>query len=79
MPALPLAPSSPEIAGHETVVPNFSVLAQVGSESARYCENMKVSPDPSRRCTGTMTCAGSATPGFAAAIAGSFHIVILPV
>ena len=35
-------------------------------------------PLPSDRCTTTISCAGSFTPGFALAIAGSFHFVILP-
>ena len=39
---------------------------------------MKVVPEPSERRTTVMAASGSATPGFSAAIAGSFHLVILP-
>ena len=39
---------------------------------------MLVVPLPSDRCTGRIGTPGSATPGLAAAIALSFHIVIVP-
>ena len=39
---------------------------------------MYVVPEPSERCTTVMSVAGSVTPGFSFAIAGSFHFVILP-
>ena len=39
---------------------------------------MYVVPDPSERCTTVMSSAGSETPALSFAIAGSFHLVILP-
>jgi hypothetical protein len=39
---------------------------------------MFVVPLPSERCTARIGAAGSATPGLAAAITLSFHVVILP-
>jgi len=39
---------------------------------------MKVVPEPSERCTTLISVAGRPTPGFSAAIAGSFHFLILP-
>ena len=38
-----------------------------------------VVPDLSERLTGVIARSGSVTPGLSAAIAGSFHLVILPV
>ena len=37
-----------------------------------------VVPDSSERCTGEIVVEGSLAPLFSAAIAGSFHLVILP-
>ena len=39
---------------------------------------MYVVPEPSERCTTTMSVAGNETPAFTLAIAGSFHFVTLP-
>ena len=39
---------------------------------------MKVVPEPSARRTGEIAASGSGKPGFNAAMAGSFHLVILP-
>jgi hypothetical protein len=37
-----------------------------------------VVPESSERCTGVIAVSGSSTPSFRAAIAGSFHVVIVP-
>ena len=37
-----------------------------------------VVPESSERCTGVIVVLGSLAPGLSAAIAGSFHFVILP-
>ena len=39
---------------------------------------MYVVPDPSERCTMVMSVAGSFTPEFSFASAGSFHFLIFP-
>ncbi len=39
---------------------------------------LKVVPEPSERCTTVILPSGSLTPGFSAAIAGSFQVLILP-
>ena len=40
--------------------------------------NTKVVPDSSERWTTEIAVLGRVTPGFSAAIAGSFHVVIFP-
>ena len=52
--------------------------AQPASVASRYWVKMKVSPELSGEWMGTIAWSGRLTPGFAAAIAGSFHMVILP-
>src|ERR1700722_1816694 len=78
MPGFPLADSSPETDGHVTVVPMDGPLLHAGFVAERKLENRNVSPEESTRRTGTIVVAGNVTPLFKAAIAGSFHLVILP-
>ncbi len=40
--------------------------------------NTWVVPEPSERCDTVMAVAGSLSPGFSAAMAGSFHLVMAP-
>src|SRR5579862_4074317 len=58
-----------------TVSPLPSVQS-VGSTAARYFVKFEVVPEPSERCTTVIDVDGSVTPGFMAAMAGSFHFLI---
>src|SRR5215472_9282325 len=73
IPPLPLPPWL--VAGQEMVelLPSF----QFGAESTRNWEKFAVVPEESERRAITIVVLGSLTPGFSAAIAGSFHFVIL--
>jgi anti-sigma factor RsiW len=44
------------------------------THSVKFC----VVPESSERCTGVIAVLGSLTPSFSFAMAGSFHLVILP-
>ena len=81
-PSLPLAPRP---VGHSTVLPADlvasplpTVVTQSGLALVRYVVKMLVVPEPSDRCTTLISDAGRVTPALAAAIAASFHFVILP-
>src|ERR1700733_1325831 len=79
MPPAPFSPSAPGTAGKSTVVLKPGDLPQPpGSCFDRYWVNTKVSPDPSERCSGTTGVAGRLTPGFSAAICGSFQVLMVP-
>ena len=61
----------------------FHALAGVsvqtsGAVAWRYFARFSVVPDSSERKNTLMSVAGSVTPEFVAAIAGSFHLVIAP-
>src|SRR6266699_7130975 len=72
-PPLPLPPRL--VAGQEMVelLPSF----QFGAESTRNWEKFAVVPEESERRAMTIGVLGSLTPGLSAAIAESFHFVIL--
>src|SRR5665811_1699376 len=81
-PSLPLAPCP---TGHSTVLPADLVgspcpiaVTQSGLAFVRYVVKMLVVPEPSERWTTLTAVDGRVTPGFAAAIAGSFQVVIDP-
>jgi hypothetical protein len=78
MAGLPAAVSSLETAGQGTVVPKAGPLAQVVLVALRKEVKMNVSPEESERRTGTIGVEGRVTPVFRAAIAGSFHVVMVP-
>src|SRR5579872_3449972 len=79
MPALPVAPRAPGAGGHAIMVLNDSVLPQpFGSASARKVENKNVSALLSERCSVTTGRLGKVRPGLSDAIAGSFHVLIVP-
>src|SRR5499427_2993640 len=73
-PPLPVPPRL--VAGQEMVelVPSF----QFGAESTRNWEKFWVVPEESARRAITIVVLGSLTPGFSAAIFGSFHFLMLP-
>ena len=78
MPGLLDALPSPETFGHDTVVPNPGPFDQVLLVALRNEVNRKVSPALPWRTSGMMVVAGSVTPELSAAIAGSFHLVMVP-
>src|SRR5690606_39299917 len=61
------------ISGH---TPSGSCGQSAPAASARYSVKFSVVPDSSERFTGVIGVSGSCTPGFSAAIAGSFQVVI---
>ena len=62
--------------GHATVSPLPSVHV-VGAAVIRYLVKLLVVPDASERCATTIAVLGKLTPLFVAAMAESFHFVIL--
>ena len=62
--------------GQSTVSPLPSVQS-VGSTAVRNFVKLLVVPEPSARCATVIAVDGSVTPGLSAAIALSFHFVIL--
>src|SRR5215469_4959306 len=72
-PPLPLPPRL--LAGQAMVelLPSF----QFGAEETRNWEKFAVVPEESERRAMVIAVLGSVTPGLSAAIAGSFHLVIL--
>jgi hypothetical protein len=75
---LPFALSSLVTVGQLTVVPKLGPLDHVELVALRKEVKMKVSPEESTRRMGTMGVAGRVTPVFRAAMAVSFHIVMVP-
>ncbi len=78
MPGLLDALPSPGTFGHVTVVPNPGPLDHVLLVALRNEVKRNVSPALPCRTSGMMVVAGSVTPELSAAIAGSFHLVIVP-
>src|SRR5262249_10201780 len=77
-PATPSLPLLPTPAGQLTAVAMPTFFFHSGEVLARKSTQMYVVPEPSERCTTVMSVVGSFAPGLALAIAGSFHLVILP-
>src|SRR5450830_333565 len=74
-PALPLPPWP---VGHCTDLPAPTFGAQWGLWPLSHVVKMEVGPEPSARWTTWIAVDGSVTPGLSAAMAGSFHFVIVP-
>src|SRR5690348_2421953 len=76
--ATPSFPSPPTPTGHCTDLsaPTFVDQSELSLESHEV--KTFVVPDSSERCTIWMAVEGRLTPGFKAAIAGSFHVLIVP-
>src|ERR1700753_923102 len=74
VPSLPLAPSpTPPLNDFPPPLP------QAPSEApSRYCWKLSVVPDWSLRNTTWMGRSGSAVPALSAVIAGSFHVLMVP-
>src|SRR4051794_40618660 len=77
-PATPSLPLPPTPVGQFTAVATPTRLLHSGETLARKSAQMYEVPDPSERCTTVMSSAGSVTPAFSVAMAGSFHFVTLP-
>src|SRR5258708_23597791 len=77
-PATPLLPLAVTPVGQLTVVPSPTWLLKSGLIVLRCSAKTKVVPLPSERPQTAIAVAGSFTPAFVFAIAGSFHFVILP-
>src|ERR1019366_8057130 len=77
-PATPSFPLPPSPTGQltELFLPTFDCHWLLTLE--RKSVHTYLVPLPSERCTTTMSCAGSFVPGFALAMAASFHFVIVP-
>src|SRR6476661_6680549 len=73
-PSLPCA-ATPPGAVHD--FPGAAVQAPPPA-AARYLVKFSVVPESSARCTDWIASDGSVTPGFAAAIVGSFQFAIVP-
>jgi len=78
IPSLPFAPMKVPVLGHCTVLPSPTAAFQSGLMALRCLVKTAVVPLPSERWTTVMDWSGNLAPGFAAAILGSFHLVILP-
>src|SRR3954466_3816086 len=74
-PSLPLAPVP---VGHLTVLSAPTPDFQAELSSARKVVKPLVVPDSSERWTTVMVPLGRSVPALSLAIAGSFHLVILP-
>src|SRR5947209_16558444 len=70
--------AAPVPVGHLTSFPWPIVDFQVGLTAARYLVNPSVVPEESDRWTTVIDVLGRLSPGFSALIAGSFHVLILP-
>src|SRR5215475_4328680 len=75
--ATPPLPSPPRLADGQLTVESEPSFHTPGAESTRNCVKFCVVPEESERRAIVIAVLGSLTPGFSAAIAGSFHFVIL--
>src|SRR6266540_5934799 len=76
--ATPSLPSPPVPAGPWTALSAPTLSSHSGLCDASHDVNTNVVPDSSERWTTAMGIDGSPTPGFCAAISGSFHLVTEP-
>src|ERR1035437_7962240 len=74
-PALPLPPWP---TGHSTDLPAPTFVAHSVLWPLSHVVKIDVVPDPSARCTTWIAVLGSVTPELSAAMAGSFHFLIVP-
>ncbi len=79
-PVLSCSPTPTLVIGHlvEAVVPAAELVHADPPVSMRYWSRSYPGPEESARRTGTMVVEGRLTPGLSAAMAASFHWVILP-
>ena len=77
-PATPWLPLAPVPVGHLTVLSVPTLDFHVGLAEARKPVKPLVVPEESERWTTVIDVLGSLTPGFSAAIAGSFHFLTVP-
>src|SRR5437764_14960953 len=77
-PATPWLPLVPVPVGHLTVLSVPTLDFHVGLAAARTPVKPLVVPEESERWTTVIDVLGSLTPGFSAAIAGSFHFLTVP-
>src|SRR5947209_11397144 len=75
--ATPPLPWPAWLSGQVMVSPWPRVHA-VGAAAVRYLVKLLVVPGASARCTMTMASDGSVVPGLSVAMAGAFHVLILP-
>src|SRR5882757_11259833 len=78
LPATPSLPLAPTPVGHSTAVPEPALVFHSAFDFDRKSVKLKVVPEPSERRTTVMASVGSFRLGLSLAIAGSFHLVILP-
>ena len=76
--ATPLLPLPPWLLAGQLMVELLPSFHTPGAPSTRNSEKFWVVPEESERWAMVIGVLGSVTPGLSAAIAGSFHFVILP-
>ena len=75
--ATPLLPLPPWLLAGQLMVESLPSFQTPGAPSTRNSEKFWVVPEESERWAMVIEVLGSLTPGFCAAIFGSFHLVIL--
>ena len=76
--ATPPLPLPPRLVAGQLMVELLPSFQTPGAPSTRNWEKFWVVPDESERWAMVIAVLGSLTPGLSAAIAGSFHLLILP-
>ena len=67
------------VLGHSTLLPSPTADSNSGEIATMFLVKTAVVPLPSERCTKVMALSGRVRSGLSATIAGSFHLVMVPV